>query len=104
MTQVDAIVAAVKEATDYQTNKRILTEKMQAELHLPYNSGLFYVDMALISFLSQSPDKDIYITDIYQNPILVDRYELLLLARERYNAVMNSWNDQYTKLKQTRRV
>jgi hypothetical protein len=104
MNQVDAIVATIKDATDYQTNKRILHEKMQSELHLPYNGGMFYVDMTLIAFLGQWHQKELVLLDTYQNPIKVDKHELLKLANERYQAVMNTWHDQHTKLKQIRRV
>jgi hypothetical protein len=104
MSEITPIIVAIKDATDYQTNKRILNEKMQTELHLPYNGGMFYVDMALIAFLGQWHQKELVLLDTYQNPILVDKYELLQLANERYQAVMNSWHQRHNELKQTRRV
>ena len=44
------IVDEIKIATDFQINKRLLREKIQADLHLPYNNGLFKITPELISF------------------------------------------------------
>lgn len=104
MNQIDPIVAAVRDATDYQTNKRILHEKVQNELHLPYRGGMFKSSPELITFLSVWPDPTLHLEDTFQNPIEVDRVELLQRLTHRYRAIMNTWHDQYTELKQTRRI
>lgn len=98
------IVERVKSTTKFQTNKKALKEKMVAELHVTYNSGLFYVTPELISFLSTWNGEDMFLEDTYNNPIAIKRYELLELANQRYQAVMNDWHTQYQELKRVRKV
>ena len=58
----------------------------------------------LISFLSTWNDEDMFLEDTYNNPIAIKRYELLELANQRYQAVMNDWHTQHQELKRVRKV
>jgi hypothetical protein len=100
----DKLVEQVRLSTDYQINKTILKEKALTELHLPYGGGLFFVDTNLISFLNCWDEVEIYVKDVYDNPIKVDRKELLSLAKERYQAVMNQWHQEHAELRQIRKI
>ena len=103
-TQIDHIVEQVRQATDYQINKRILRERILTELHLPYNNGMFKVTTDLLAFLATWPDDTLYLEDVYQNPIEVKREELLDLARQHYQSVLNTWHQQHEELKKIRKV
>lgn len=98
------LIVAVKTATDFQINKKLLKEKITTDLHLAYNNGLFKVDVELIAFLSTWEDKELVIEDCYESPIRVDRVELLDLAKQHYRKVMNFWQLEYDKLKNIRKV
>lgn len=98
------LVEQIRIATDYQINKRALKEKITTDLHLPYNGGLFLIDQTLLSFLATWPDEDLYIEDIYCNPIKVCKTELLSKARECYYAAMNTWHHQHEELKKIRKI
>jgi hypothetical protein len=98
------IVDQIKKSTDFQINKRLLREKIQADLHLPYNNGLFKITPELISFVSIWPYDDLFLEDTYQNPIKVNRREFLDLAVQHYQSQMNIWHDQYDKIKRIRKV
>jgi len=104
MTELEKLTAEIRLATDYQVNKRILREKIQTDLHVPYNGGLFLISMDLISFLTTWPEDQLYLEDTYQNPIAVNRSELLQLAREHYQQVMNTWHQQHAELKRLRKI
>lgn len=101
---IEQLVEQVQVATDYQTNKRFLKEKIQADLHFAYNGGLFKSSQELIAFLSAWQDEDLILEDTYQNPILVKRLELLKLAKQHYQMVMNSWHVQHEELKRVRKI
>ena len=103
-TQIGRIVEQVKIATDYQINKRILRERILTELHLPYNNGMFKVTPDLLAFLATWPNDTLYLEDVYQNPIEVKREELLDLARQHYQSVLNTWHQQHEELKRIRKV
>ena len=103
-TQIGRIVEQVKIATDYQINKRILRERILTELHLPYNNGMFKVTPDLLAFLATWPNDTLYLEDVYQNPIEVKREELLDLARQHYQSVLNTWHQQHEELKRIRKI
>ena len=103
--QINSLLAQIKQATNYQTNKRILKEKAETDLTVTHNGGLFKVDMALITFLSIWDTSDVlHIVDSYDNPIKVNRLELLELASQQYQKVMNTWHIQHEELRRTRKV
>jgi hypothetical protein len=103
-TEITQLVAQIKQATDYQTNNRILKEKIQTDLHVPYNNGLFKVTPELIAFLTTWPSEDLFLEDTYQNPIKIVRSEFLAKCIEHYQMVMNTWHIQHEEIKRARKV
>jgi len=103
-TQTEVLLQEIKLATDFQVNKRILKEKISTDLHFAYNNGLFKCSVELISFLSSWDDQELVLPDSYENPIKVNRIELLTLAKMHYQKVMNSWLDEYDRLKKIRKI
>jgi hypothetical protein len=104
MTELDQLTLQIKQATDYQTNKIILREKIQTDLHFAYNGGLFKSSPELISFLNCYELSELVIEDTYQNPIKVVREDLLDLAKQHYQMAMNAWHIQHEELKRVRKV
>ena len=104
MSDLNKITEQIRLATDYQTNKRILREKIQTDLHLPYNGGLFKVTPDLIAFLGVWDSDELFLEDTYQNPINVNKTELLSLCKQHYQMVMNTWHIQHDEIKRARKV
>lgn len=101
---INELVEQIKQSTDYQTNKQILREKTQTDLHFAYNSGLFKATQELIGFLNAWDAEEIYVEDTYQNPIKANREELLVLAIQHYQMAMNAWHIQHEELKRARKI
>lgn len=105
MSEIENLVQSVKLATDYQKNKRILKEKITADLHLPFNNGLFKITPELLAFVSSWPDNvRLIIEDTYENPIEVDKQVFLVKAQQQYLAAMDQWQSQHEELKRIRRI
>jgi hypothetical protein len=104
MTELENLVSEIKQSTDYQINRAILREKIQTDLHITHNGGLFKVTPDLISFLTVMSDEILYLEDTYNNPIEVDRLGLLITAREHYQQVMNRWHQEHAELKRLRKI
>mgnify|MGYP006268405035 CR=1 FL=1 len=104
MTELEQLVNQIKQSTDYQTNKRILKEKIQTDLHIPYNNGLFNVTTDLIAFLNSWDCDELILEDVYENPIIINRLEFLTLCKQRYYKIMNTWYHQHERLKETRKI
>lgn len=103
-TNTENIINQVKQATNFQINKRALQEKIKIDLHLAYNGGLFLVDQTLLAFLSTWPTDELFVEDVYGNPIKCLRTELLQQAQECYQTAMNSWHIQHEELRRVRKI
>jgi hypothetical protein len=104
MSDINFLVDEVRQATNFQINKKILREKIQTDLHMPHNGGLFKITPELIAFVKTWPVDELYIEDTYQNPIAIDRQVFLVTAQQHYQTVMNRWHNEYEQLKKIRKV
>jgi len=104
MSDITPIVEQVRLATDFQTNKQILRERIQTQLHFAHNGGMFKVTPELLAFVQSWPLDVLYIEDVYQNPVEIDKQVFLIMAQQHYHAVMNEWHEQYNELRKIRKV
>jgi hypothetical protein len=104
MNDLEKLTDQIRLATNYQVNKRILREKIQADLQIPYNGGLFKVTPELIAFLNAWNIDELFLEDTYQNPIKINRQELLDKCCGHYQMVMNEWHCQHEEIKRVRKV
>jgi hypothetical protein len=104
MNDLDNIVNEIRLATDFQTNKRILREKIQTDLHLTHNGGMFKITPELLAFVKTWPVDELYLEDVYENPIKIKRQTFLVTAQQHYQTVMNEWHQEYENLKKIRKI
>ena len=104
MSELETLTDEIKQATDYQVNKRILREKIQTDLHFTHNGGLFKVTPELLAFVSTWSADELCIEDTYHNPIQIARNEFLIQAQQHYQQVMNTWHQQHAELRKMRKV
>jgi hypothetical protein len=103
-TSINELVDQIQTATDYQKNKQALKEKVLTDLHLAVGGGLFLITVELLAFLATWPNPTVYLTDVYDNPIKLDREEFLTQAQAHYQTVMNNWHIQHDDLKRIRKI
>jgi len=104
MSDLPKIVEQVRLATDFNVNKQILREKIQTDLHFAHNGGMFKVTPELLAFVQSWPLDVLYIEDVYQNPVEIDKQVFLIMAQQHYHRVMNEWHEQYAELRKIRKV
>ena len=104
MSEINDLVEEIKLATDFQINKKILREKIQTDLHMAHNGGLFKITPELIAFVKTWPTDEIYLEDTYQNPVKIDKQTFLVTAQQHYQLVMNRWHNEYEQLKKIRKI
>ena len=104
MNELDNLVNKIQLATDFQTNKRILREKIQTDLHMTHNGGMFKITPELLAFVKTWPVDELYLEDVYENPIELDRQTFLVTAQQHYQTVMNTWHQEYENLKKIRKI
>jgi hypothetical protein len=104
MSAVNDIVAEIKLATDFQINKKILREKIQTDLHITHNGGLFKITPELLAFVHAWPVDELYLEDAYENPVQINRQVFLVTAQQHYQTVMNRWHQAHAELKKIRKI
>ena len=104
MANVDQLLNEIQLSTDFQINKKLLREKTLTDLHITHNGGMFKLTPELFAFVKTWNSNDLYLEDVYQNPIKIDKESFLKEAEENYHKVMNSWHNEYEKLKKIRKI
>lgn len=104
MHHIQDLINQIKQSTDYQINKKILKEKILIDLHMPYKNGLFKLSPEIFSFVATWPENELFLEDVYENPILIVKEDFLHLARQQYHSVMNQWHIQHEQLKKIRKI
>lgn len=100
----DQLLKEIQQSTDYKINKIELKEKILADLHMTYNGGMFLLDPAIMAFVATWPTSELFLEDVFENPISIQRDEFLTQAREHYHSVMNSWHIQHEEIKRVRKI
>jgi hypothetical protein len=104
MDNINSLVEEIRLATNFQINKKILKEKIQTDLHMTHNGGMFKITPELLAFVQTWPAEELYLEDTYQNPIKIDRQVFVVSAQQHYQQVMNRWHNEYEQLKKIRKI
>lgn len=100
---IEKIKETAKINFDHAVCKKLLHERIQSQLILGYNGGLFKVTPELLSFVYILPLLTIIIKDSYDNPVKIkDPQDFYNKATQKYHEVMNEWYIEYEKLKKIR--
>ena len=91
-------------AYDLKLAKNNLRERVMSRMSVSVNGGYFIVTPELISFLNCWEEEKIVLEDSYNNPIEVNRSELLALAKKRYQELMNDWAWEWEQQKKVRKA
>lgn len=103
-TTANDILEQVKLATNFQVNKKLLKEKIMADMHIPYNGGMFKLSPELFAFVQTWPESELFLEDVYENPIKIIKSEFLIIAQSKYKSIMNEWHIQYEQLRKVRKI
>jgi hypothetical protein len=87
---------------DHATARKVLREKYEAKLIFAHNGGLFKATPELLAFVQTWPIDEMYLADVYQNPIKLDRQVFLVQAQQHYQEQMNAWHNEFEELSKNR--
>jgi hypothetical protein len=99
------LLAEARARFNHNSAKAYLKEKYEAKLLIAEQGGLWKADQQTISFLSimiSDYDDRVVLMDTFQNPVLVDRSELLSKLKSVYNTVMAEWYNEWKELENKR--
>jgi hypothetical protein len=105
MMDTKTLITEAKARFAHNSAKDYLQEKYDAKLLVAVQGGLWKADQKTISFLTvmiNDYDDRVVIMDTFQNPVLVDRSELLTKLKDVYNSVMAEWYNEWKELESKR--
>jgi hypothetical protein len=82
--------------------RKNLRERIEAQLAVAHNGGLFKATPELITFLFCWIEDEVFLEDQYRNPIKCNRAELLKQVKEAYQYAMNTWHIDFENSKRIR--
>ena len=99
------LITEAKARFAHNSAKDYLQEKYDSKLLVAEQGGLWKADKETIAFLSvmiNDYDDRVILVDTFQNPVLVDRGELLTKLKQVYNSVMLEWYNEWKELESNR--
>ena len=103
MMDTKTLIAEAKARFAHNSAKDYLNEKYEAKLLIAEQGGLWKADIQTISFLkSWQVSDEIVLIDTFDNPVKVDRIQLLIKLQDTYQRVMNEWYDEWKELESKR--
>jgi hypothetical protein len=97
------LLAESKARFNHNSAKSYLNEKYSSKLLVAEQGGLWRADVQTISFLnSMNDDNFIVLMDTFNNPVQVNREELLTVLKKIYSTVMLDWHKEWKELESKR--
>ena len=96
------IIKEAKARFEHNSAKQLIKEKYQQKLMVANQSGLWKASPELIGYLSINPAETVFLLDSYENPVFVNRIELLEVLNKTYNDTMTLWHKELQELRQYR--
>ena len=97
------LISEAKARFNHNSAKAYLKDKYDSKLIIADQGGLWRADQETISFLSSmSDDNFVIIMDTFDNPVQVNREELLKLLKDTYTLVMLEWHKEWKELESKR--
>lgn len=97
-----SLIAEAKARFAHNSAKDYLKEKYEAKLLVADQGGLWKADQQTIAFLSSSLDEDVVLIDTFENPVKVNRVDLLDKLGSTYYSMMNEWYTEWKELESKR--
>ena len=96
------LLSDAKARFNHNAAKAYLKDKFSSKLIIAEQGGLWTASPALISFLSSMTGKEVVIVDNFENPVKVDRKDLLTKLKDTYSSVMADWQSEWASLETKR--
>jgi hypothetical protein len=97
------LIAEAKARFNHNSAKAYLKDKYDSKLIIADQGGLWRADQETISFLSSMKDDNfVIIMDTFDNPVQVNREELLKVLKSTYATVMLTWHKEWKELESKR--
>lgn len=98
-----SLISEAKARFNHNSAKAYLKDKYDSKLIIAEQGGLWRADQQTITFLStMNDDNFVIIIDTFNNPVQVNREQLLKVLKTTYNTVMLDWYKEWKELESKR--
>ena len=96
------LINDAKARFSHNSAKAYLKEKYSSKLVIAEQGGLWKADAETIGFLNSFSDETLVVIDTFDNPVKVDRSQLLESLTKTYTNIMTEWNSEWKELERKR--
>ena len=96
------LISEAKARFNHNSAKSYLKDKYDSKFIVADQSGLWRANLETINFLNSSTDNYIILIDTFNNPVKVNRIDLLHKLSVTYANVMETWYNEWIELEKKR--
>ena len=96
------LISEAKARFNHNSAKAQLKDKYDGKFIIAEQGGLWKATPELISFLNSTDDNFIILIDNFNNPVQVNREQLLNVLKDKYNKVMLEWYKEWKEIETVR--
>ena len=97
-----SLIKDSKARFSHNAAKAYLKEKYKSKLIIAEQGGLWEITPSFLTFLATSNNNTFVLLDLYENPVKINKTDLLIKATTVYNEVMESWHQEWKELESKR--
>ena len=99
---ITTLISDAKARFSHNSAKAYLKDKYDSKFIIASQSGLWKANLTTISFLNATSEDIVILIDNFDNPVKVNRVELLMSLTETYTRVMAEWHAEWSELENKR--
>ena len=92
------LITEAKARFNHNSAKTYLKNKYDSKFIVADQSGLWKANLETINFLNASTDEWVILIDTFDNPVKINRVELLQKLTDTYKNTMEEWHSEWTAL------
>ena len=96
------LISEAKARFNHNSAKAQLKDKYDGKFIIAEQGGLWKASPELIAFLNVLDDNFVILIDNFNNPVQVNREQLLTVLKETYNKVMLDWYKEWKEIETVR--
>ena len=96
------LISEAKARFNHNSAKAQLKDKYDGKFIIAEQGGLWKANPELIAFLNALDDNFVILIDNFNNPVQVNREQLLTVLKETYNKVMLDWYKEWKEIETVR--
>ena len=96
------LISEAKARFNHNSAKAQLKDKYDGKFIIAEQGGLWKATPELISFLTALDDNFVILIDNFNNPVQVNREQLLLVLKDTYQKSMLEWYKEWKEVETTR--